>query len=113
MRRLMIALVFYYLLLPVLAAWLVLRFIRRYGADPVPEAVRRSCAEDPVEHKWFRVLESAAGTGGARARYAKLGDFDSQDKAVDAAYQGREASPGGEKSWLIVNERGDVLQEIA
>ena len=109
----MIPLLFYYLILPFGAAWLLLRFIRRFGADPAPESVRRNCAEDPVERKWFRVLEAQAVGDGAPTRITKLGDFDVQEKAVDAAYQNREGRQEAGRSWLVVDERGDVLQEIS
>ncbi|MBI4346932.1 MAG: hypothetical protein HY553_08765 [Elusimicrobia bacterium] len=107
----MVLLILYYLVLPFLAAALVLRFIRRYGADPSPAEVRQNCASDPVEHKCFRVLEKRPGAGRAMG-VAKVGDFDSQDKAVDAAYAGRDRRADPAVSFLVVDEKGDVLQEI-
>jgi hypothetical protein len=109
----MLAILFYYLALPFLAASLVLRFIRRYGKDPVPEPVRKNCVDDPVEPKWFRVLEAEAAVGGTPARFNKVGDFDAHDKAVDAAYQSRGSRPESGRSWLVLNQKGDVLQEIS
>lgn len=108
----MLLLIFYYLVLPFLVAALVLRFIRRYGADPSPAEVRQNCADDPVEHLWFRVLEKRPD-GGGTIGVAKVGDFDAQDKAVDAAYSGRQKRSDPTLSFLVVNEKGDVLQEIA
>lgn len=108
----MLLILFYYIVLPFLLGYLVLRLIRRYGADPVPPQVRALCAEDPVEAKWFRVAE-VRGDLKAGGAVAKLGDFDAQDKAVDAAYLSRGENPEPGRSWLVLNERGDILQEIA
>lgn len=107
----MIPLLFYYIVLPLLATVLVLRFIRRYGADPVPDEVRRSIASDPLGSRTFRVLDVEGRLGSGAARLAKVGDFETQEEAIDAAYARRGAGPTGH-SWLVLNDRGEMLQEI-
>ncbi|MBI4422375.1 MAG: hypothetical protein HY554_01530 [Elusimicrobia bacterium] len=108
----MLLLILYYLVLPFVLAALVVRLIRRYGADPVPEGVRRAVAADPPEPKTFRVLEVEGGVESRDARLTKIGDFDAQDKAVDAAYRRRGEEPKPGLAWLVLNDRGDILQEV-
>lgn len=105
-------LVFYYLILPFLLGWLVLKLIRRYGADPVAPTVRQLCVEDPVERKWFRVAE-VLGDPRAGGGVRKVSDFETQDQAVEEAYRRRAEQAGPGRSWLVLNEKGDVLQEVA
>lgn len=108
----MLVLVFYYLILPFLLGGLVLKLIRRYGADPVAPSVRQLCADDPVEPKWFRVAE-ASGDPRAGGRVRKVADFETQDLAVEEAYRRRGQEPEPGRSWLVLDEKGDILQEVA
>ena len=104
----MISLVFYYLVLPFLAAGAVLAFIRRYGRNELPEDVLRLFAERPIEPKWFR----AARRDHKGLRF--LGDYETQGEAVEAAYRGKEAAQAaGEKAaFLVLNDKGETLEEV-
>lgn len=104
----MLALLFYYIALPFLAAWLVMKFIRKYGASPIPEEVARLYAEAPLEKGWYRVIQR--GPAGQRL----LGDFEKHDAAVEKAYKERElAQVTGEKAaFLVLNDKGEALEEV-
>lgn len=104
----MISLLFYYLVLPFLAAFVVLAFIRKYGRNEVPEDIARLCAEKPIERKCFR----AARRDHKGLRF--LGDFETQGEAVEAAYRGKEqAQAAGEKAeFLVLNDKGETLEEV-
>lgn len=104
----MLTLLVYYLVLPLLAAALVLKFIKRYGKTGIPEDIRRLYAERPIEPKWFRVLrEDAAGK-------RHLADCETQGEAVERAYKGKEeAQKAGERAaFLVLNDKGEVLEEV-
>lgn len=104
----MLSLLFYYLLLPFLAAWLVLKFIRKYGASPIPEDVARLYAQAPPGKGWFRVIRR--DHGGPRL----LGDFEKHDEAVEQAYKERElAQAAGEMAaFQVLNDKGEALEEV-
>ena len=104
----MIPLLFYYLALPFIASALVLKFIRKYGDNEIPEDIRRLYAERPIEPKWFRVLR-----GDLKGKRV-LGDFETKGEAVDRAYKGREeARAAGEKAaFLVLNDKGEALEEV-
>lgn len=108
----MLILIFYYLVLPFIFAALVRRLIRRFATDPVPPKVRELCARDPVEKKWYRVLEVEGAFASPEARFEKIGDFDAQDKAVDGAYLRRAEHSAAARSWLVLDDKGDILQEV-
>lgn len=104
----MFSLLLYYIVIPMLAAALVVRFIRKYGQNEIPEGVRRLYAERPLEPKWFRVLrEDPKGL-------QILGDFETRSEAVDCAYRGKEDAQGaGEKAaFLVLNDKGEALEEV-
>lgn len=104
----MVSLLLYYIIVPMLAAALVVRFVRKYGRNEIPEAVRRLYAERPLQPKWFRVLrEDHHGT-------RLLGDFETRGDAVDCAYQGKEAAQAtGEKAaFFVLNDKGEALEEV-
>lgn len=104
----MITLLFYYLVLPFLAAGLVLKFLSKYGKTQVAEDIRSLCAERPIEKKFFRAVRR--DHKGLRF----LGDFETHMDAVDGAYAARkEASASGEKAaFLVLNDRGETLEEV-
>ncbi len=108
----MLALLAYYLVLPLLCARLLLRFIRKYGADPVPPEVRLHCARDPILRGMYRVAELERA-GGEPAGLLKVGDYETQDSAVEAAYLQRRLRPAPGREWLVLDHRGDVLQQLA
>ncbi|MBI4376383.1 MAG: hypothetical protein HY549_08030 [Elusimicrobia bacterium] len=103
----MLILLFYYIAVPFLLAYLVLRFIRKYGGSPIREDIRLFYAQNPIEKGYFRVFrEDDQGR-------QWLGDFENQVKAVDRAYQGKEqAQRGGQKAaFLVLNDKGEILEE--
>jgi len=101
------AIIFTYLVLPFVLSLLVIRLIRKRGGDPVPPEVRASCERDPIPGKWFRVAR-AKGELGRNARISSLGDYETQEEAVDAAYQAKEAS----SSTLVLNDKGEILRQV-
>ena len=101
-------LVFYYLILPFLAAWLVIRWLKKHAAHDIPADIQRLYTERPLDKKWHRALRR--DQQGLRL----LGDFETRPEAVEAAYQGRkDAASSGEKSaFLVLNAKGEVLEQV-
>lgn len=104
----MLVLLFYYLVLPFLAAWLVLLFIRKYGRQDLPEDMRLLYQRQPLEKGGFRVLRR--DHKGLRV----LGDFETHGEAVERAYKGREeAQAAAERAaFMVANDRGETLDEV-
>ena len=104
----MVSLLFYYLVLPFLAAWAVLRFIKKYGRNEVPEDIARLYAEQPLEKKWFRVLRR----DNQEARL--LGDFETHDEAVELAYRRRQEAQVARETaaFFVLNDKGEALEEV-
>ena len=99
----------YWVVMPLLAGWLVVRWIKKHAPNSVPPAVAALYAERPIEPKWFRAA--------ARDRHGALrwlGDYEKQPEAVDAAYRGREeAQASGEKaSFLVFNDKAEPLEQV-
>ena len=108
----MIAPILFWIVAPFVLGGLVIRFLRKYGADTVPPEVRRLCAGDPVERRRFRLVR-AEGLGTPAASASKVGDFDLQQDAVDAAYLSRSKEPAGRRSeFLVLDDKGDVLESV-
>lgn len=101
--------ILYWLCLPFLSAWLVLRFIRKYGQRPPAEDIARLVSERPIEKKWFRTVRR--GQDGLTL----LGDFETHADAVDAAYLGRKnaRAEGRAAAFLVLNDKAETLEEIA
>lgn len=108
----MLTLVFFYLILPFLLSALVLRFLRRHSGKALRPEIRELYARRPVDRRHFRALRVDGGWGRPGARLDPLGDFETQQEAVDAAYQGKSGRPGAGASWLVLNDKGEVLQEV-
>ncbi len=104
----MIGLLVYYIALPFLASWLVLRFLRKYGRREPPEEILALYDTHPLEPKWFRVLRRD------RRGIRLLGDFETQSEAVDRAYKGKEEAlaAGDHAAFLVLNEAGETLEEV-
>lgn len=99
----------YWIVLPLLFAWLVVRWLKKSSPYvPSPEAAALF-AERPIEPKWFR---AARRDQDGRLRW--LGDFEKQPEAVDAAYAGKEAAAAkGEKaSFLVFNAKAELLEQV-
>jgi hypothetical protein len=104
-----ISLLFYYIVLPMIAAYYVIKLIKKHGGSTVPPEVSALYAVDPVQKKWYR-----AARRDQNGRVTKLGDYETQLEAVDRAYLGKEeAQKAGEKaSFLVLNDKGDVYQQV-
>lgn len=98
----------YWIVLPLLAAWLVVRWINKKAPRLPPPDVRALLERSPVERKWFRAVRRDA------RGLASLGDFEKQPEAVEAAYAGKErAQAAGERAeFLVLNDKGDVLEQV-
>ncbi|OGR87815.1 MAG: hypothetical protein A3J74_10995 [Elusimicrobia bacterium RIFCSPHIGHO2_02_FULL_57_9] len=104
----MLSLVFYYPVLPFLGAWLVLKFISKYGKTEPPAGIKLIYEQRPIDRKWFRVLRDD------QKGKKWLGDFETQGEAVERAYKGKEdAESLGEKAaFLVLNDKGEILEEV-
>jgi len=103
-----IPILFYYLVLPILAGWLVIKFIKKYGQTPLPPDLPKMLLIDPIDRRMYRALRRDAE--GLR----KLGDFEKHEEAVDRIYAAREEArqAGIKASLLVVNEAGETLDLI-
>lgn len=98
----------YWVVLPMIAGWLVVRWIRTQSPLVPPRDVRDLFDRDPIERKCFRAARRDA------AGLSSLGDFESQPDAVDAAYAGKEKAQaaGAKAQFLVFNDKAELLQEI-
>jgi hypothetical protein len=109
----MLSLIFYYLILPFVLFWVVLRLIRKYSPDSAPEEIRELCVKDPIEPKYFRAVRLDGRFGHPPVLLAKLGDFEHQEDAVDAAFAAKSQAPERDRfSFLVLNCKGEILQEL-
>ena len=98
----------YWIVIPLLIAGLVVRWIKKTSPlIPAPD-VRDLFDRSPIEPKWFRAARR--DTKGL----APLGDFEKQMEAVDAAYAAKEkAQAADEKAeFLIFNSSAELLEQI-
>lgn len=104
----MIPILVYYLVLPFVAAAMIIRFIRRYGASTTPKDVLRLCRESPLEKGTYRVLRRSG------AELTSLGDFETHEEAVDSAFLGRHTarSEGLPGSFFVVNPKAEILDRF-
>ena len=99
----------YWVVMPLVFAWLVVRWLKKASPlVPLPE-VAALFAEKEIEPKWFR-----AARRGSDGRVLWLGDYEKQPEAVDAAYAGKEAAvTAGEKaSFLVFNAQAELLEQV-
>lgn len=98
----------YWIVLPILAGWLVIRWIKKHAPLLPPDDIAALFAAAPIEKKWFRAVRR--GPEGVSA----LGDFEKQPDAVDRAYLGKEqAQAKGEKaSFLVYNDKAELLEQV-
>lgn len=110
----MIPIIFYYLVLPFIVFAILLKIMRRYQSDGVPKEIRQLYTAHPVEKGSFRALRVEGRFGSGPVRLGELGDFESQEEAVDAAFAEKSktgASPAG-AAFLVLNDKGEILQEL-
>jgi hypothetical protein len=98
----------YWVILPLFAGALVIRWIQKKSPLIPPLDVRDLFDRAPIEPKFFR----AARRDGAGL--VALGDFEKQMDAVDAAYAGKEqaAAAGLKAQFLVFNDKGELLEEV-
>lgn len=98
----------YWVVLPVVAGWLVIRSIKKHAPLLPPTDVAALFAASPLEKKWFRAVRR--DPEGLTA----LGDFEKQPDAVDRAYLGKEqAQKAGERaSFLVYNDKAELLEQV-
>ena len=98
----------YWVVLPIIAGWLVIRWIKKHAPLLPPDDIAALFAASPVEKKWFRAIKR--GPQGLLA----LGDFEKQPDAVDRAYLGKEqAQAKGEKAaFLVYNDKAELLEQV-
>ena len=97
----------YWVVLPLLAGFVIVRWIKTCAPPTIPYAALY--AERPIEPKWFRAV--------ARDRKGllrPLGDYEKQPEAVDAIYRGREeaVSAGEKASFLVFNDKAELIEQI-
>ena len=99
----------YWVVLPICAGALVVRWIKRNAPLSVPPETAALYAERPIEPKWFR-----AARRDRKGLLRWLGDYEKQPEAVDAAYRGKEeAERDGEKaSFLVFNDKAELLEQV-
>jgi hypothetical protein len=98
----------YWIALPMLGAWLVVRWIKKAAPLTPPRDVRDLFDREPLESRYFRAARRDA------SGLTSLGDFEKQMDAVDAAYLGKEkAQAAGEKAqFLVFNDKAELLEEV-
>ncbi len=102
------SLIVYYLLMPFLAAGLLIRWLKKHAPPIIAEDIRQLSVERPIEKKWFRAVRRD------HKSLRWLGDFEKQPEAVEAAYQGlKDARQASEKaSFLVLNDKGETLEQV-
>ena len=98
----------YWIVLPLVLASLVVRWIKKASPLTPRLDVRDLFARSPIERKWFRAARRDA------KGLTALGDFEKQPEAVEAAYAGKEkARAAGEKAeFLVFNDQAELLEQI-
>lgn len=99
----------YWIVLPLLFAALVVRWLKKHSPHvPSPE-VAALYAERPIEPKWFR-----AARRDRDGLICWLGDYEKQPEAVDAAYAAKEAAAlaGKQASFLVFNAKAELLEQV-
>ena len=109
----MFVILFYYLVLPFLLSAVIVWPIRKYSTDPVPKEIREFYAADPIDPKCFRALRADGRFGHPPVLLTKLGDFENQEDAVDTAFAAKsKALQNSKSSFLVLNDKGEILQEV-
>lgn len=103
----MIASFLYWLILPFLAAWALVTFIKR-SPRPVAPDVAALLAKEPVPPKGYGAARRDA------AGLASLGAFDKLMDASDAAWKASDAAKkaGLSASFLVFDASGVVVEQV-
>ena len=108
----MLALLFYYLVLPILMGAILIQLIKRSGALAAPEHIKRLYEDSPIEAKMFRAVRVDTKDGGSWATL--IGDYESLSDAVDAIYAAKESAKKAEvhAAFLALNDKMEALEEV-
>ena len=108
---LMALLIFYLIILPILAIWFFKTLFTRYAKLTPPKDILALYRSNPIEKGFFRVVRREN-----KSNASLLGDFDKHDDAVDAAYQARSAAqtddPGKTIAFFVLDDQGQYLEEV-
>jgi hypothetical protein len=98
----------YWVVLPLIVGWAVVRWIQKTSPLIPALDVRDLFDRAPIEPKHFRAARRDA------KGLTALGDFEKQPGAVEAAYAGKErAQAEGEKAeFLVFNDKAELLEQI-
>jgi len=98
----------YWVILPIIAGWLLVSWIKKSSPLTPPLDVRDLFDRAPIEAKQFRAARRDA------AGLVSLGDFEKQMDAVDAAYAGKEKAveTGLKAQFLVFNDKAELLEEV-
>jgi len=101
-------LVFYYVILPIAAGVLLIRWLKKVSPAKVEPDVAALYAQKPIEKKWFRAVRR--DHKGLRS----LGDYETRLEAVEAIYQGRKdaQAAGDMASFIVCDDKGYALEQI-
>lgn len=108
----MIPIIFYYLVLPFVAFALLLKFMRKYNGDEVPKEIHELYAAHPIEKRSFRALRMEGRFGTPPVVLNELGDFESQEEAVDAAFEAKSKASDSKAAFIVLNDKGEILQQL-
>ena len=98
----------YWIVLPLMAAGLLVKWIKKTSPlIPAPD-VRELFDRSPIEPKHFRAARRDA------KGLAALGDFEKQPEAVEAAYAGKEKAQAAvaKAEFLVFNDKAELLEQI-
>lgn len=98
----------YWIVLPVFAAWMLVRWINAAAPRTPARDVRDLFDREPIPPKMFRAARRDA------RGLVRLGDFEIQPEAVEAAYAGRERAraEGVRAELLVFNDKAELLEQV-
>ena len=98
----------YWVVFPIVAGWMVIRFIKKHSPYVPSPAVAALFSDHPLERRWFRAARREGDV------IVWLGDFEKQPEAVDAIYLAKEeAQRKGERaSFVVFNDKAEILEQV-
>jgi hypothetical protein len=98
----------YWIVVPLVFAWLVVRWINKTAPRTAPLDVRDLFDRQPIERKYFRAARRDANA------LVLLGDFEKQMEAVEAAYADKEkaVASGRKAEFLVFNDKAELLEQV-
>jgi hypothetical protein len=101
-------LVFYYVILPIFAGSMLIRWLKKASPARVDADVAALYAQRSVQKKWFRSVRR--DQKGLRS----LGDFETRLEAVEAVYAARKAAQAAQEkaAFVVLDDKGYALEQI-